>query len=95
MVEKNSPPKKGNLRVVKWLSSTPVVAVRTLCNREFKVPTSALSRTADVQANLRQQLDRHACQLDDASQVTMRPFSRRRISVDSSRVPPATFWRRL
>jgi hypothetical protein len=67
MVEKNSPPKKGNLRVVKWLSSTPVVAVRTLCNREFKIPMSALSRTADAQANLQQQFDRHACQLEDAS----------------------------
>ena len=50
MVEKNNSPKKRNLRVVKWLSSTPVVAVCTLCSREFKVPMSALSRTVDAQA---------------------------------------------
>ncbi len=66
MVEKNNSPKKRNLRVVKWLSSTPVVAVCTFCSREFKVPMSALSRTVDAQANLQQQFDRHTCQPEDA-----------------------------
>src|SRR5260370_42093862 len=69
MVEKNNSPKKRNLRVVKWLSSTPVVAVRTLCSREFQVPMSALSRTVDAQANLQQQFDRRTCQPEDACQV--------------------------
>ena len=64
-LEENSP-KKRNLRVVKWLSSTPVVAVCTFCSREFKVPMSALSRTVDAQANLQQQFDRHTCQPEDA-----------------------------
>jgi len=67
MVEMNKSPKKRNLRVVKWLSSTPVVAVCTSCSREFKVPMSALSRTVDAQANLQQQFDRHTCQPEDAT----------------------------
>ena len=67
MVKMNNSPKKRNLRVVKWLSSTPVVAVCTFCSQEFKVPMSALSRTVDAQANLKQQFDRHICQLEDAS----------------------------
>jgi len=67
MVEKNNAPKKRNLRVAKWLSSTPVVAVCTVCSREFKAPMSALSRTVDAQANLQQQFDRHTCQAEDAS----------------------------
>ena len=67
MVAKNNSPKKRNLRVVKWLSSTPVVAVCSFCSREFKVPMSALSRTVDAQANLQQQFDRHTCQPEDAS----------------------------
>jgi len=40
------------LSVVKWLTTTPAVGVCTLCSREFKVPMSALKRTADAQANL-------------------------------------------
>jgi hypothetical protein len=67
MVEKNNSPKKRNLRVVKWLSSTPVVAVCTFCSREFNVPMSALSRTVDAQADLQQQSDRHSCLPEDAT----------------------------
>ena len=65
MVAKNNSPKKRSLRVVKGLSSTPVVAVCSFCSREFKVPMSALSRTVDAQANLQQQFDRHTCQPED------------------------------
>ena len=67
MVAKNNSPKERNLRVIKWLSSTPVVAVCTLCSREFKVPMSALSRTVDAQAYIQQQFGRHMCQSEDAS----------------------------
>jgi hypothetical protein len=67
MVEKNNPPQKRDFKVVKWLSSTPVVAVCTLCSREFKVPMSALSRTVDAQAYIRQQFGGHMCQPEDAS----------------------------
>ena len=49
------------LRIVKWLSATPALAVCTLCNREFNVPMSALRRTADAQATLQRQFDRHKC----------------------------------
>jgi hypothetical protein len=66
MVENNNPSKKRNLRVTKWLGSTPAVAVCTLCSREFKAPMSALSRTTDAQANLQQQFDRHKCQAEAA-----------------------------
>jgi|ERR1039458_5754279 hypothetical protein len=53
------------LRVVKWLSTTPVLGVCTLCSREFKVPMSALRRTAEAQASLQEQFDRHKCEPDD------------------------------
>jgi len=54
------------LRVVKWLSTSPAVGVCTVCSREFKVPISALRRTADSQASLQQQFDRHKCELVDS-----------------------------
>jgi hypothetical protein len=57
------------LRVVKWLSTTPALAACTLCSREFKVPMSALRRTADAQASLQEQFDRHKCEPRDSSQV--------------------------
>jgi len=54
------------LRVVQWLSTTPAVGVCTLCSREFKVPISALRRTADSQASLQAQFDRHKCEPVDS-----------------------------
>ena len=60
------------LRVVQWLSTTPAVGVCTLCSREFKVPMNALKRTADAQASLQEQFDRHKCQSPDSSEVDAR-----------------------
>jgi hypothetical protein len=60
-------PQLRTLRVTKWLSTTPAIGVCTACAREFKVPMSSLSKTADAQANLQGQFDRHKCQLEDAS----------------------------
>jgi hypothetical protein len=57
------------LRVVKWLSTTPALGVCTLCKREFKVPMSALKRTADAQASLQEQFDSHKCEPEDTSQA--------------------------
>ena len=51
-----------SVRVVKWLSSTPAIGVCTFCSREFKVPMSALTKTADAQASLQEQFDRHKCE---------------------------------
>jgi hypothetical protein len=56
-----------SIRVVKWLSSTPVTGVCTFCSREFKVPMSALTKTADAQANLQEQFDGHKCEREEAS----------------------------
>lgn len=61
-----------NLRVVKWLSTTPALGVCTLCNREFIVPMSALKRTADAQASLQERFDRHECEPEDSSQAAAR-----------------------
>ncbi len=55
------------LRVVEWLSSTPVIAVCTACSKEFRVPMKALSRTTDAEEYLQQQYDRHQCK--DASRT--------------------------
>jgi hypothetical protein len=63
---------KRCLRVTKWLSTTPAVGFCTLCSREFKVPMSALRRTADAQASLQEQFDRHKCEPPDSSQVDAR-----------------------
>jgi hypothetical protein len=60
------------LRVVKWLSTTPAVGVCTLCGQEFKVPMSALRRTADAQASLQEQFDRYKCELQDSNHVGAR-----------------------
>ena len=56
-----------NIRVVKWLSSTPAIGVCTFCSPEFKVPMSALTRNADAQASLQEQFDRHKCEREESS----------------------------
>src|ERR1700687_1288994 len=63
---------RRRLRVAKWLSTTPAVGVCTLCSREFKVPMSALKRTADAQASLQEQFDSHKCEPPDSSQARAR-----------------------
>ena len=63
---------QSRLRVVKWLSTTPVLAVCTLCSREFKVPMSALRRTADAQASLQEQFDRHKCEAPRLQPIPVR-----------------------
>jgi hypothetical protein len=63
---------KRALRVVKWLSSTPAIGVCVFCSQQFKVPMSALTRTADAQAYLQEQFDRHKCKREDASQTALR-----------------------
>jgi hypothetical protein len=65
------------LRVVKWLSTAPAVGVCTLCSREFKVPMSALRRTADAQGSLQEQFDRHKCEPLDSSGDAARVSSKR------------------
>jgi len=51
-----------NLKVTKWLTTTPAVGICTLCNREFQVPVKLLSRVADAQKSLRTQFDEHKCE---------------------------------
>jgi len=58
------------LRVVKWLSTTPALAVCTLCSREFEVPMNALRKTAEAQASLQRKFDRHKCERDDDDDET-------------------------
>jgi hypothetical protein len=52
---------KRNLRVTKWLSTTPAVGVCIACSKKFKVPMTALTKTRDAQVNLQHQFDRHEC----------------------------------
>lgn len=63
---------KRNLRVVKWLSTTPAIGICEFCNRQFKVPLSALTKTSDAQTNMQQQFDAHKCKRLDASQNAVR-----------------------
>jgi hypothetical protein len=52
---------KRNLRVTKWLGTVPAVGICTSCNREFKVPLTAMKRVSDAQENLRIQFTGHKC----------------------------------
>ena len=53
--------RKANLKVTKWLSTTPAVGICTNCDRIFKVPLEALRRTAEAQESLRKQFAEHKC----------------------------------
>jgi hypothetical protein len=48
-----------HLRVSKWVGQVPVVGVCTLCNREFKIPMTAMNRVSDAQESLRLQFAQH------------------------------------
>ena len=52
---------KRRLKVVHWLSATPSIGACDCCNKIFKVPLSALTKTVDAQANLQEQFERHEC----------------------------------
>lgn len=54
--------RRSNLRVTKWLSTTPVVGVCTACSKEFNVPMTALSKVRDAQASLQRQFNQHKCE---------------------------------
>ena len=55
---------KRNLRVLKWLGTTPAIAMCTLCGREFKVPIDILKRVGGAADDLKLQFARHKCDPD-------------------------------
>jgi hypothetical protein len=57
---------KRNLRVLKWLGTTPAIAVCTACDREFKVPLDILKRVGGAVENLKLQFSEHQCKKDEA-----------------------------
>jgi hypothetical protein len=63
---------KRNLRVIKWVGTVPAIGVCTLCNRQFKVPMTAMKRVSDAQGSLRVQFTEHKCKREDASQTAAR-----------------------
>ena len=56
---------KRNLRVLKWLGTTPAIAICTECNREFRVPLEVLKRVGGAAENLKLQFARHQCKADN------------------------------
>ena len=60
--------KKPNLRVIKWVGTVPVVAVCTVCNREFKVPASSIKRVSDAQQVLKNAFAEHVCKNENDRQ---------------------------
>jgi len=58
---------KRNLMVVKGVGTVHAVGICTFCNRQFKVPMSALKRVADAQESLRVHFAEHTCKREDAS----------------------------
>jgi hypothetical protein len=57
---------KRNLRVLKWLGTTPAIAVCTACSREFKVPLESLKRLTSAQEYLTLEFSRHPCTQETA-----------------------------
>lgn len=57
---------KRNLRVLKWLGTTPAIAICTFCNREFKVPLEVLNRVGGAAENLKLQFARHECTREES-----------------------------
>lgn len=55
---------KRRLRVVKWVGTTPAVAVCTCCDRQFKIPLTIAAKTLDAQENLKMQFDNHKCKAE-------------------------------
>jgi hypothetical protein len=60
VLERQKVPKR-NLRVVKWIGQVPAIGVCTFCNREFRVPLTAMKRVANAQESLRVQFTEHMC----------------------------------
>jgi hypothetical protein len=52
---------KRNLRVLKWLGTTPAIAVCAACNKEFRVPLGLLKRVAGAHEYLKREFTRHQC----------------------------------
>jgi hypothetical protein len=52
---------KRNLRVMKWLGTTPAIAVCTACNREFRVSLEVLKRVGGAVEELKLQFAQHQC----------------------------------
>jgi hypothetical protein len=57
---------KRNLRVLKWLGTTPAIAVCTVCNREFRVPLDILKRVGGAVEHLKLQFSQHQCTKNEA-----------------------------
>jgi hypothetical protein len=58
---------KRHLRVLKWLGTTPAVAVCGSCNREFRVPLEVLKRVGGAVENLKLQFAQHQCKQNEAA----------------------------
>jgi hypothetical protein len=52
---------KRNLRVLKWIGTTPAIGICTSCDRQFTVPVTALKRVAEAQQSLSLQFAQHDC----------------------------------
>ena len=55
-----------HLRVSKWVGQIPVGGVCTLCNRELKIPLTAMNKVSDAQESLQLQFAQHKCAEDSA-----------------------------
>jgi hypothetical protein len=50
-----------NLRVVKWVGTTPSIAVCSSCSRQFKVPLTRLAKKQDAEETLQMLFEAHSC----------------------------------
>jgi hypothetical protein len=56
---------KRHLRVLKWLGTTPAIAVCSSCNHEFRVPLETLKRVGGAVENLKVQFAQHQCKQNE------------------------------
>ncbi|MGA2414279.1 MAG: hypothetical protein ABSF59_07515 [Candidatus Sulfotelmatobacter sp.] len=61
---------KRNLRVLKWLGTTPAIATCTACNREFRVSLEVLKRVGGAVEELKLQFAQHQCKADEPDAPT-------------------------
>jgi hypothetical protein len=61
---------KRSLRVIKWVGTVPGVAVCTVCNREFRVPSSFMKRVSDAQQTLKNAFAEHECKNENSGHAT-------------------------
>lgn len=61
---------KRTLRVLKWIGTTPAVAICSACEEQFTAPVTALKSVANAQESLTRQFTQHTCRTQEPQGAT-------------------------